>query len=479
MCRDVPQMSIWQMETLDGWEEIMMINTLGCSNYGYWAKIRAGANDTSTVTTDLQLDPFWEVDQMAFECNRDKSRGLGWLAVMFCVSVVLLGGMVLPTVLIGVISLGFDEAALKIKLENKGAYALDHITWAAAEWNGRVTERQMECMRVIFEMIDFDSQGDISRGEFLPLLEMLCKRWQLKCFNDELLSDMFDVVSVSGNGSLSFPEFFWLMLFLKHQLSSRDRSWNDAEERKALDAEERKTLDCTIGAELVCASLFDEEANSLDKEKKPVDDSLPLASLAPIHETAVEAAAPIQETAVLLDVKIGCGLSDDDDDDGKKETARHQTIGTIGCGLINTDDNTDDEDRNDAGNDIDTTGSAVDCSGCQRTRVSPSVEGDFDDESFQKLINVLHPLASLASGLQPAADQISDPKARAGLLSLLGQLTSLPAMPRNDLHTLLQQTDIVSQAITATGRPPRRPQLSKKQRKRSIKKNVVGNLERH
>jgi hypothetical protein len=38
----------------------------------------------------------------------------------------------------------------------------------------------------------------------------------------------------------------------------------------------------------VCASLFDEEANSLDKEKKPVDDSLPLASLAPIHETAVE-----------------------------------------------------------------------------------------------------------------------------------------------------------------------------------------------
>jgi hypothetical protein len=145
---------------------------------------------------------------MAFECNWDKSRGLGRLAVMFCVSVVLLGGMVLPTVLIGVISLGFDEAALKIKLENKDAYALDHITRAAAEWNGRVTERQMECMRVIFEMVDFDSQGDISRGEFLPLLEMLCKRLQLKCFNDELLSDMFDVVSVSGNGSLSFPEVF-------------------------------------------------------------------------------------------------------------------------------------------------------------------------------------------------------------------------------------------------------------------------------
>ena len=72
------------METLDGWEEVMMINTLGCSNYGYWAKIAAEYNHTGTVTTELHLDSFWEIDQLAFVCHPSDSRGLGWLAVTFC-----------------------------------------------------------------------------------------------------------------------------------------------------------------------------------------------------------------------------------------------------------------------------------------------------------------------------------------------------------------------------------------------------------
>ena len=427
-------MTIWQMETLDGWEEVMMINTLGCSNYGYWAKIVAGVNDTSTLTTDLQVDPFWEVDQMAFECKPQDSRGLGWLAVMFCVSVVLLGGMVLPTVLIGVISLGFDEAALKIKLENKEKCALEHITRAAAKWpNGRVTSRQMECMRTIFRTIDFDSQGDITRNEFIPFLDMLCSRFELQGFNDAILNDMFDVVDVSGDGSLSFPEFCWLMLFLKYQ-SGRDRS---------LDvAEENKTLDCTIDAAVEVVQLGDEETKTADEETKTSDEET---------KTLAQTTQLIYEAAVWLDDDIGDGLSDGEDA-------------------------IDDEDGNDAGDDVDpTTGRAVDCTTVCQKRISPSVEPplrDFDDESFANLINVLQPLAGVASGLQPAADRISDPRARAGLLSLLVQLTSLPAMPREDLQTLLQRTDIVPQAITATGHPPRRPASSRKQRagRRGLKK---------
>ena len=82
-------MTVWQMETLDGWEEVMMINTLGCSNYGYWAKIAAEYNHTGTVTTELHLDSFWEIDQLAFVCHPSDSRGLGWLAVTFCVGIVL------------------------------------------------------------------------------------------------------------------------------------------------------------------------------------------------------------------------------------------------------------------------------------------------------------------------------------------------------------------------------------------------------
>ena len=171
----------------------------------------------------------------------------------------------------------------------------------------------------------------------------------------------------------------------------------------------------------------DEETKTSDKETK----------------TLAQTTQLIYEAAVWLDDDIGDGLSDGEDA-------------------------IDDEDGNDAGDDVDpTTGRAVDCTTVCQKRVSPSVEPplrDFDDESFANPINVLQPLAGVASGLEPAAVRISDPIPRAGLLSLLEQSTSLPAMPREDLQILLQRTDSVPQAITATGHPPRRPASSRKQR---------------
>ena len=92
-----------------------MINTLGCSNYGYWAKIAAEYNHTGTVTTELHLDSFWEIDQLAFVCHPSDSRGLGWLAVTFCVGIVLFGGMVLPTVLVSTETLLFRPFILNCR----------------------------------------------------------------------------------------------------------------------------------------------------------------------------------------------------------------------------------------------------------------------------------------------------------------------------------------------------------------------------
>lgn len=170
------------------------------------------------------------------------------------------------------------------------------------------------------------------------------------------------------------------------------------------------------------------------------------------------------------------------DDETKKNAQTTQLIYEAAVwlvdGLSDGEDAIDDEDGNDAGDDVDfTTGRAVDCTTVCQKRVSPSVEPplrDFDDESFASSINVLQPLAGVASVLKPAAVRISDPRPRAGLLSLLEQSTSLPAMPREDLQTRLQRTDIVPQAITATGHPPRRPASSRKQRagRRGLEKNI-------
>ena len=333
---------------------------------------------------------------------------------------------------IGVISLGFDEAALKIKLENKEALALKQITQAAGKrLDGRLTEQQIESLRIIFETVDFDSQGDISRNEFVPLLEMLCVRFGLVDLDNKILNDMYDVVDISGDGTLSFPEYCWLMLFLRNHLCEIGTEVIVNEE-VALGDLAIKIPDCTIGAEFETVKLGGsafggKETGSVDGSggedtKAVVEGSLSLARTTTQH---------IHNATAQLNA-VGDGLSDD----------------------LNGGDGYS------TGSDIDSsTCLAYDCKSCQRARVSPSVETpqrDFDDESYQKLIDVLQDLGSVASTLRPAAGNISDAKAREGLLSLLEKLTSLPAMPREDLHchALLQRADIVHQAITATGQPP-------------------------
>ena len=56
----------------------------GCKNYGYTMWIHAGRGH-------------WHPHATAAKACTD-SGGLGWLAAMYMLTVVLLGGMVLPTV---------------------------------------------------------------------------------------------------------------------------------------------------------------------------------------------------------------------------------------------------------------------------------------------------------------------------------------------------------------------------------------------
>ena len=427
------RMTIWQMETLDGWEDVMMINMLGCSNYGYWDRISAGMNDTNTMTSAVHLDPFWKIDQMAFLCHPEHSQGLGWIAVAFSFCVILLGGMVLPTVLIGVISLGFDRATIKIKDARKEMKVLQHILEHVGKWpGGHVTEQQMEDLRTIFSAIDFNMQGDISHDEFVPFLEMLCERFGLRGFEDGLLNEMFHVVDVSGNGTLSFPEFVWLMLFLKHNEQPHD----EVPKAKKLtipppDADSKIDDD-----EVEDDANFGEEAKIEQIEQ-------------PVPRSVVQTAQLICEASTtLLDARIGTGLDDDDPDGYDSERA-----------------------GNDAADDFDP-GCAL-CATSYPTQVTPNqcgIEGDgahIDDAAHQELMDVLRPLASLASGLQPAADRVSNTRARADVLLLLEKLMVLPTVPKEEVLDRLKpaapviQTSYLSQPPASVKKHKRRAKQSK------------------
>lgn len=70
--------TIWSVSTLDAWDEVMYTNMYGCENYGY--------------------------PTFGRRCNH--SSGYGWVAAGYFVTIVLLGAMLFPTVVIGLISIG-------------------------------------------------------------------------------------------------------------------------------------------------------------------------------------------------------------------------------------------------------------------------------------------------------------------------------------------------------------------------------------
>ena len=129
--------SIWMVETFDAWENLLKINMYGCVEYGYYDN-----------------NPSPERDGMGYPTTKwacDSSRGLGWIAALYFVFVAVLGGLILPTVLIGVISVAFEESTHRIKEEKKQAHDEEKVVDTARTWGENfVTDEQLVSLKALF-----------------------------------------------------------------------------------------------------------------------------------------------------------------------------------------------------------------------------------------------------------------------------------------------------------------------------------------
>jgi len=108
--------TIWQVETLDDWGVIMYTNMLGCFEFGY--------SDLRGYTTT------------AISCHEDMSHAWGDLAFFFFFFVVFIGGLVLPSILIGVIAIAFDDATRRIQAAHSERAVERKVVAIARGWPG-------------------------------------------------------------------------------------------------------------------------------------------------------------------------------------------------------------------------------------------------------------------------------------------------------------------------------------------------------
>jgi len=195
--------SLFQCATLDDWTPILYINMFGCHLYGY--------------------DDDWG-------CDPELAMGQPWLATIYFVFFTLVGGLVLLTLFIGVVSMGMDEAEKEQKEESKVNTRVEKI--ALVEGLG---DDEVALYREVFRVIDFTQSSKIGKDE----LNFGMKVANMK-LDEEEFSSLFAKVDKDKSAAIDFAEFLEFMFDLKDQLNSwpierRQSVGNTSKKRKKKD----------------------------------------------------------------------------------------------------------------------------------------------------------------------------------------------------------------------------------------------------
>eukprot|EP00520_Triparma_pacifica_P006268 CAMPEP_0118662880 /NCGR_PEP_ID=MMETSP0785-20121206/17080_1 /TAXON_ID=91992 /ORGANISM="Bolidomonas pacifica, Strain CCMP 1866" /LENGTH=824 /DNA_ID=CAMNT_0006556479 /DNA_START=20 /DNA_END=2491 /DNA_ORIENTATION=- len=173
----ISMLSLFRASTFEDWTDIMYINMYGCDQYGY--------------------------SEWPDQCTKPKA--LGAISALYFVFFVIIGGLVLLTLFIGVVSTSMDEAQASQKEEQEMEEKVKEIQ----EEKG-VSPKQIEVYRQIFDMLDLDGGGTIEEEELRVGLQSIGKNP-----SDDELAAMLKQVDEDESGEIDIAEFITFMLNLK------------------------------------------------------------------------------------------------------------------------------------------------------------------------------------------------------------------------------------------------------------------------
>ena len=140
----ISMLTLFRASTFEDWTDIMYINMYGCDKYEY----------PSTTWSEMCTNP----------------KPTGALAAIYFVIFVIIGGLVLLTLFIGVVSTSMDEAQQGQKAEMEMEAKVKELT---AEKN--IDPDLIIVYRKIFNMLDLDGGGTIEEDELRVGLESIGK----------------------------------------------------------------------------------------------------------------------------------------------------------------------------------------------------------------------------------------------------------------------------------------------------------------
>jgi Ca2+-binding EF-hand superfamily protein len=184
-----------RLETMDNWEDILYLTVFGCSNYP--------AYDYTAENPNMN-------------CKESESYGFGWVGASIICSIVIFGAYVLPTVLIGVVSIKFDEAT---RYADTARHLKKHtkplIEQAQQHLPDFFSKARILACRSLFDQMDTDSSLTLEYVALAPFYHYSFA----KLFNVEITPDqcesIFQIMDTDRNANVSFDEFLVFVSTLK------------------------------------------------------------------------------------------------------------------------------------------------------------------------------------------------------------------------------------------------------------------------
>jgi hypothetical protein len=167
-------LTIYRVETLTRWEEVLRVNVLGCAKY----------------------------PSADGHCPAPEAHG--WAAALFFAAVVVLGGVLLPTLLVALVTACTDAATRAVRTELE---TLKSMRDEIARHPDFYSASRVKLMVELFEYVDSDASGALSFAEVFPLMAVVDDVFWRK---PEVAAQLFLVVDADSSGVVEIGEFMHL-----------------------------------------------------------------------------------------------------------------------------------------------------------------------------------------------------------------------------------------------------------------------------
>ncbi|KAJ0395133.1 hypothetical protein P43SY_004626 [Pythium insidiosum] len=195
--------SLFHCATMDGWSDVLYINYYGCDAYGY--------------------DDY---EALGYTC---KPGRMGFIAVAYFCSFIVLGAMVLITLFIGVVTTSMEEATQEMEAEKALLRRIEEL-----RIRKQVDQVVIDSYMQVFRMLDLDGSGSVEEAELRIGLAAIGKYPSY-----EELKEMMDVVDEDGSGQIDIVEFVEFMIHVREKSAEQKKKaleavQDDAETEKAM-----------------------------------------------------------------------------------------------------------------------------------------------------------------------------------------------------------------------------------------------------